>query len=90
MKVTSNIGIINALIRITAGFTIFAWGTSKLINQPWRNSYLVMAMLGGMKIGEGILRFCPVTALFNKRQEMLVYNFDKEKTTEQEIPFNYE
>ncbi|WP_203362552.1 DUF2892 domain-containing protein [Bacillus sp. REN10] len=80
MKITSNIGIINALIRITLGFTVFAWSTSKLVKQPWRNSYLVMAMLGGMKIGEGILRFCPLTALFNKRQEMMVYNFKMDET----------
>ncbi|TMU84793.1 DUF2892 domain-containing protein [Bacillus sp. BHET2] len=66
MKVSSNIGIINALIRITIGFTILAWSTSKLARRPWRDSYLVMAMIGAMKVGEGILRYCPVTALFEK------------------------
>ncbi len=66
MKVSSNIGIINALIRITVGFTILAWSTSKLVKRPWRDSYLVMAMIGAMKVGEGILRYCPITALFEK------------------------
>ncbi|MGG4166758.1 DUF2892 domain-containing protein [Rossellomorea vietnamensis] len=66
MKVSSNIGIINALIRITVGFTILAWSTSKLARRPWRDSYLVMAVIGAMKVGEGILRYCPVTALFEK------------------------
>lgn len=66
MKVSSNIGIINALIRITIGFTILAWSTSKLARRPWRDSYLVMAVIGAMKVGEGILRYCPVTALFEK------------------------
>ncbi|WP_318246425.1 DUF2892 domain-containing protein [Rossellomorea aquimaris] len=69
MKVSSNIGIINALIRITIGFTILAWSTSKLARRPWRDSYLVMAVIGAMKVGEGILRYCPVTALFEKGGE---------------------
>ncbi|RIW33956.1 DUF2892 domain-containing protein [Bacillus salacetis] len=68
MKVKQNIGIVNALIRITAGFTVLSWATAKLVKMPWRDSYLWMAMLGGMKIGEGILRFCPITALFENQQ----------------------
>ncbi|WP_335869415.1 YgaP family membrane protein [Bacillus sp. 2205SS5-2] len=66
MKVSPNIGIINALIRITTGFTILAWSTAKLSKKPWRESYLLVAMVAGMKIGEGILRYCPLTALFEK------------------------
>ena len=69
MKVSSNIGIINALIRITIGFTILSWSTAKLVKRPWRDSYLVMAMIGAMKVGEGIVRYCPVTALFEKNGE---------------------
>ena len=69
MKVTQNIGIVNALIRITVGFTVLSWATAKLVKRPWRDSYLWMAMLGGMKVGEGILRFCPITALFEKDQQ---------------------
>jgi hypothetical protein len=66
MKVSSNIGIINALIRITLGLTILTWTTAKLVKRPWRDSYLVMAMIGAMKVGEGILRYCPVTDLLDK------------------------
>jgi Protein of unknown function (DUF2892) len=69
MKVSSNIGIINALIRITLGLTILTWTTAKLVKRPWRDSYLVLAMVGAMKVGEGILRYCPVTDLFEKRGE---------------------
>lgn len=64
MKVTPNIGILNALIRITVGLTILSWGTAKLVKRPWRDSYLVMAMIGAMKVAEGIVRYCPVTALY--------------------------
>ncbi|PAE23594.1 DUF2892 domain-containing protein [Bacillus sp. 7894-2] len=71
MHVKSNIGIVNALIRITVGLTVLAWSTSKLVKRPWRDSYLVMAMLGGMKVAEGIVRFCPLTALFERGQDMV-------------------
>lgn len=64
-----NIGILNALIRITCGFTTLAWATSKLVKRPWQTSYLLVAMLAGMKIGEGITRFCPLTFLFERYQE---------------------
>jgi hypothetical protein len=67
MKVTQNIGIVNALIRITVGFTVLSWATAKLVKMPWRDSYLWMALLGGMKVGEGILRFCPITAMFESQ-----------------------
>ncbi|MCA1032920.1 DUF2892 domain-containing protein [Bacillus timonensis] len=63
-----NIGILNAIIRMTCGFTMLAWSTSKLVKYPWRDSYLIMAMLAGMKIAEGITRFCPLTYLFEKYQ----------------------
>ncbi|WP_449538655.1 YgaP family membrane protein [Ferdinandcohnia sp. Marseille-Q9671] len=68
-----NIGIINALIRITCGFTMLAWATAKMVKRPWRESFIIVAMLGGMKVAEGITRFCPLTALFyeyaERRQE---------------------
>ncbi|MDF0728801.1 DUF2892 domain-containing protein [Cytobacillus sp. S13-E01] len=73
-----NIGILNALIRITCGFTMLAWATSKLVKRPWRDSYLVIAMLGGMKVGEGITRFCPLTALFENYQEKSPEKEEKE------------
>ncbi|MGD7023929.1 YgaP family membrane protein [Rossellomorea vietnamensis] len=69
MKVTQNIGIVNALIRITVGFTVLSWATAKLVKMPWRDSYLWMALLGGMKVGEGILRFCPITAIFENQMD---------------------
>ncbi|MDX8362853.1 MULTISPECIES: DUF2892 domain-containing protein [Bacillaceae] len=61
-----NISIINALMRITCGFTLLSWATAKMVKRPWRESYLVVAMIAGMKIGEGITRFCPLTACIEK------------------------
>lgn len=66
MNVKPNIHLLNALIRITIGLTVVAWGTSKLVKRPWRDSYLLMILLGAMKVAEGIVRYCPVTALYEK------------------------
>lgn len=94
MNVKPNIGIVNALIRITAGFTILAWSTSKLVKRPWRDSYLMMSMLGGMKVAEGIVRFCPLTALFERGQGMVQdmkhQGGDNESTeaVEEILPYN--
>ncbi|ANB61681.1 YgaP family membrane protein [Anoxybacteroides amylolyticum] len=67
MKV--NIGIENALIRITCGLTLLAWATAKMVKRPWRDSYVVIAMLAAMKVAEGITRFCPLTALLERYKE---------------------
>lgn len=67
-----NIGIVNALIRITCGFTMVAWGTAKLVKRPSCMRSLLIVMLGGMKIGEGITRFCPITALYEEKQDQKV------------------
>lgn len=56
----------NALIRITVGLTVVAWSTAKLVKRPWRDSYLIMTMLGAMKVAEGIVRFCPLTLLYER------------------------
>lgn len=87
MKITQNIGILNALIRITCGLTILSWTTAKMAKKPWRESYLLLAVAGAMKVAEGIVRYCPVTAVVqsqmskdkdgsgnDQQNEMLPYN----------------
>ncbi|MEQ6375582.1 DUF2892 domain-containing protein [Bacillaceae bacterium S4-13-58] len=64
-----NIGIINALVRITFGLTTLSYCTAKMVRRPWRASYLVYSFLGAMKVAEGITRFCPITALYQARDE---------------------
>ncbi len=70
MDIKPNIGLLNALIRITAGFFLLSWCTAKLVKRPWRDSYLFIALCGAMKVAEGIVRYCPVTELFQKYQHM--------------------
>jgi dipeptide/tripeptide permease len=64
-----NIGIVNALIRLTCGFTMLAWATARLAKRPHKERYFMVAMLAAMKIGEGIVRFCPVTHLYSEYQQ---------------------
>ncbi|MGD6854948.1 YgaP family membrane protein [Bacillus infantis] len=80
MKIKQNIGILNALIRITIGLTVLSWSTAKLVKTPWRDSYLVMAMLGAMKVAEGIVRYCPVTAMLDRGQGMMNDGGRKDQT----------
>lgn len=61
LKKRPNIGILNALIRITCGLTILAWCMAKLTRRPNKPKYLFVAMLSAMKVGEGILKYCPAT-----------------------------
>jgi hypothetical protein len=94
MNVTKNIGILNALIRITIGLTVLSWSTSKMVKFPWRDSYLFIAICGAMKVAEGIVRFCPVTALFERYQEMekqapiALGDGSDNIDTEQVLPYN--
>ncbi|MEW9110979.1 YgaP family membrane protein [Cytobacillus gottheilii] len=83
MKITPNIGILSALLRITCGLTILSWSTAKLVKFPWRDSYLVASILGAMKVAEGIVRYCPIVALYDKGQEMM--HERKENTDEDSI-----
>lgn len=69
MKFKQNIGIVNALVRIICGLTILSWATAKLSRKPWKSSYLVWSMLGAMKVGEGILKYCPVTDALNTQMK---------------------
>ncbi|MDQ0300476.1 hypothetical protein J2S78_002944 [Salibacterium salarium] len=57
----SNIGTINALIRITCGLTVLSWTTADWSRSRHRNTHLICTVLGAMKVAEGITRFCPIT-----------------------------
>ncbi|MDE5415198.1 MAG: DUF2892 domain-containing protein [Bacillaceae bacterium] len=62
-----NIGMINAFVRITCGFTVLAWATAKIVKKPYRSMPLFVAMMGAMKVAEGITRFCPLTYMFEEQ-----------------------
>ncbi|MFZ3591186.1 YgaP family membrane protein [Bacillus sp. DJP31] len=76
-----NIGIVNALIRLTCGFTMLAWATAKLSRRPHNESYLMIAMIAALKIGMGIVRFCPVTYAYHQFQEQQQLEQEQEHNT---------
>jgi hypothetical protein len=51
-------------------------------------SYLVVAFLAAMKVGEGIVRYCPVTALYEEGQEMMQDKSENKEEQDQMIPYN--
>lgn len=60
-----NIGIYDALIRITFGLMGLAYcivqASRRKYHFPW-----LMASMFAMKVGEGILRYCPILDLLGK------------------------
>lgn len=91
MTIKTNIGLLNAFLRITLGLTILSWSTAKLVKKPWCNSTLFIALMGAMKVAEGIVRYCPVTDMFNECQERVQENQENaqnETTFQEQIPYN--
>lgn len=58
-----NVGTLDALMRITCGLAGLAWSTARMARRS--NSMLapVIALLAGMKVAEGVTRFCPMLHL---------------------------
>ncbi|GAE27553.1 hypothetical protein JCM9140_3705 [Halalkalibacter wakoensis JCM 9140] len=77
-----NIGRVDALCRITMGFTVLAWSTSKLVKRPNDTVPLFAAVCGGMKVAEGITRFCPLTFMVEQK----VDSIQDHTTSNQEFP----
>jgi hypothetical protein len=89
--VKPNIGIVNALVRITVGLSVLAWSTAKHTKMPWRDSYLLLGVLGAMKVAEGIVRFCPLVALYEREQNFRSnqnQSSNEKSMTEQFLPYN--
>ncbi|WP_430792321.1 YgaP family membrane protein [Bacillus subtilis] len=59
-----NISLINAVFRIACGLTIMSAASAKFTKKPWCRMHLLYIFMGAMKAGSGILRFCPVTYMF--------------------------
>ncbi|MBD3108871.1 DUF2892 domain-containing protein [Bacillus sp. AGMB 02131] len=70
MKIQQNIGILNAMARITCGLTMLAVITSKMVRRPYKQSYIFIAAAAAMKVAEGIVRYCPMTDMFQRGKGM--------------------
>ncbi len=66
MSMKPNIGRLDAYCRLTLGFAMLACSTAKLARKPTATAPLIGAILGGMKVAEGMTRFCPLIFLANE------------------------
>ncbi|MFC7440746.1 YgaP family membrane protein [Laceyella putida] len=58
-----NVGTVDALLRITCGLVGLAWCAAK----GRRNFPYMIAIMSAMKVAEGIIRYCPMLDMMNKR-----------------------
>lgn len=60
-----NISFINAFIRLVLGLTLFSFATAKLSRRPFCRTSQWVAFFSAKTIAEGVMRYCPFTALVN-------------------------
>lgn len=78
-----NIGIVNSMIRITAGLSMLTFLTIRGARHENDSSHPLLIILSALKVAEGIVRFCPLTAAY---EEMAVEKDGKEEGWQQDIP----
>lgn len=77
-----NIGTINALTRITCGLFFLTYGAVKISRQPWNQKYWILVLASAMKVGEGIVRYCPVTDMAKKQTTSAIFGLLTKSRTE--------
>lgn len=80
MELKPNISLLNALVRITCGLAMLAYATAKMVKRPWRESYYWLGLLSAMKVAEGIVRFCPLTYVYQMAKEKCDVRLAEEDT----------
>ncbi|KIL48161.1 YgaP family membrane protein [Jeotgalibacillus soli] len=87
-----NIGSINSFIRMIVGFSLLSFATARMARKPWKQSYLMLAMLGAMKVAEGFLHYCPIVALWERKNNWMddAFNWDEEKINDALKNTNFE
>ncbi|MGP4060619.1 YgaP family membrane protein [Halobacillus litoralis] len=64
-----NIGIINSMVRITAGLSMLTFLTIRSARRKDASVHPMMIVIAAMKVAEGIVRYCPLTAAFEEMTE---------------------
>ncbi|PPA68981.1 YgaP family membrane protein [Jeotgalibacillus proteolyticus] len=63
----SNISGVNSFVRMIIGLTVLSFATGRMSRKPWKQSYILLAALGAMKVAEGLMHYCPLVALWERR-----------------------
>lgn len=66
-----NVGTLDAIMRITVGLTGVAWGTAKMVKQPYRSLPVIVTVASAMQVAEGITRYCPMLDLLKMNSQRL-------------------
>lgn len=61
-----NVGLCDALCRITFGLAGLAYSIAKVRQNRFQRFPWFLALCSAMKVAEGILRYCPVLAIMGK------------------------
>ncbi|MFC0559000.1 YgaP family membrane protein [Halalkalibacter alkalisediminis] len=77
-----NVGRVDALCRISLGFTVLAYSTAKLVRNQNDGMLLFGALCGGMKVAEGITRFCPLTYLAEQKMDTMQEQVQEQNQTD--------
>ncbi len=77
-----NIGRMDAYCRITLGLAMLACSTAKFVHRPMGTAPLIGALIGGMKVAEGVTRFCPLVCLAEQQLDQYEWNNGGEKHKE--------
>ncbi|MFD0051020.1 DUF2892 domain-containing protein [Actinomycetes bacterium NPDC127524] len=70
MNDKQNISIMNGFVRMACGLTLLTWTTAKLVRKPWKQSYVLTAMLASMKVASGATRYCPITDAMERNRDL--------------------
>lgn len=65
----TNIGTVNAMVRITCGLTLLAWSTGEMAKSKSPALHIFCSAMGAQKVAEGITHYCPLTDLFTKTKK---------------------
>lgn len=58
-----NVGDIDAMIRLTFGFTGLAWGISRMSQKDDSMVGPLISFMSALKVAEGIVRVCPLLSV---------------------------
>ncbi|QQK77319.1 DUF2892 domain-containing protein [Salicibibacter cibarius] len=68
----TNVGTLDAIMRITCGLTGLVWGASKMSRHYDRTMPMLVSIYSAMKVAEGITRYCPILDMLNVNSERLL------------------
>ncbi len=64
-----NIGIVNAMLRITCGLSMLTFLKMRAEKNQGHSLHPFMVVAASMKVAEGIVRYCPLTAAYQEMKK---------------------